>query len=179
MADKNSKIKTALETAYREFHSRPHRDQDPLAIVHAFVRPEDQEIVAFIAALLAYGNVTSILSSIRKVLKPMGESPYRFIKEAELSGVWSGFYHRFTTGDDIEIVFLWLKSVLQRSGSIESFFVEENTELPMKSLLSSFVQRLSQQPLPASLRIKAKSRQRNLKYLLSDPLRGSACKRLN
>jgi|688.fasta_scaffold277244_3 uncharacterized protein (TIGR02757 family) len=179
MARKNPSLQTVLEKAYQEFHSRPHRDQDPLKTVHRFSNPQDQELVAFIAALLSYGNVTTILSSIEKVLLPLGTHPYQFIQSSSLKGLWTGFKHRFTTGEDIEVLLNWLKSALEKKGSLENYFVEEGSERPMRDLLSSFVKRLSQESLPASLSKTAKRRERNLKYLLSDPERGSACKRLN
>lgn len=179
MARKNPSLHTVLEKAYQEFHSQPHRDQDPLKTVHRFSHPQDQELVAFFAALLAYGNVTTILSSIEKVLAPMGPHPYQFIQNSSLKGLWNGFRHRFTTGEDIEVIAHWLKSALSQKGSLEEYFVAGGSDKPMKELLSSFVKRLSQESLPPTLSKIAKQRERNLKYLLSDPDRGSACKRLN
>lgn len=49
----------------------------------------------------------------------------------------------------------------------------------MLGLLSDFVTRFAAQPLPKGLEPRRLERARSLKYLLSDPLRGSACKRLN
>ena len=168
-----------LERAYREFHSSYHREKDPIQLVHLYPRAKDKEIVGFITALLSYGSVGTILSSCRKVLAPLGSSPSSFLKNKNLKGLWSGFYHRFTTGDDIEILLSWTKSGLSKHLSLEDYFLVPSNKNSIRELLSSFVQRLTAEPLPPHLRKVAHYRQRNLKYLLSDPARGSACKRLN
>ncbi len=49
----------------------------------------------------------------------------------------------------------------------------------MREMLSSFIRRFTSQPLPEAFKPVLKRRERNIKYLLSDPERGSACKRLN
>jgi uncharacterized protein (TIGR02757 family) len=49
----------------------------------------------------------------------------------------------------------------------------------MKERLSSFVTRLTAISLPPRLSGSLPSRARNLKYLVSNPVQGSACKRLN
>lgn len=169
-----------LERAYQEYHSHYHRERDPVSLVHTFKNPKDQEVVAFLAALLSYGNVSTILSSIRKVLGPLGSSPYQFIKEQPLGGLWRGFYHRFTTGEDIEILFHWLKAALNSHESLEDYFLSgSRPNETMKDLIGHFVRRLTEEPLPAHLLKVKEKRQRNLKYLISDPARGSACKRIN
>ncbi|NBT59700.1 DUF2400 family protein [bacterium] len=83
------------------------------------------------------------------------------------------------TGEDIEIVLTRLQSVFRRHPSIEDFFLAEKNQTSMKDLLGSFVSRLESEPLPDHLRKISKKRERNLKYLISHPGRGSACKRLN
>jgi uncharacterized protein (TIGR02757 family) len=179
MAQLNPDLALIFEKAYRDFHSVAHRNQDPIRLVYQYQEPKDQEVSAFLTALLAYGGVTTIISSVKKVLAPLGKNPHAFLKTASLRGLWSGFYHRFTTGEDIEIVMQRLQCVLRQNDSIEDFFLKEGNQQPMKILLSSFVRRLENEPLPLHLKKTAEKRSRNLKYLISDPARGSACKRLN
>ncbi|NBX77225.1 MAG: TIGR02757 family protein [Proteobacteria bacterium] len=179
MAQFNPDLALILEKAYRDFHLVAHRNQDPIRLVYQYEEPKDQELAAFLTALLAYGSVSTIISSVKKVLSPLGKNPHAFLKSAPLKGLWSGFYHRFTTGEDIEIVMHRLQSILRRHESIEDFFLKGGSQQPMRELLSSFVNRFEAEPLPVSLRKTAERRSRNLKYLISDPARGSACKRLN
>lgn len=173
-------LSKVFEKAYQDFHSRRHRDLDPIKLVHQYTIPQDQEVAAFLTAVLAYGNVTSILSSVGKVLAPLGKSPHDYLKTTgNLTSLWRGFTHRFTRGEDIEILACWMRAALRSHGSLEAFFMAESKSDSMKELLSSFVQRFTNQELPSHLRKVAIQRKRNLKYLISDPNRGSACKRLN
>lgn len=170
-----------FEWAYEQYHAAPHRAQDPLDVVHTYLDPKDQEIVAFYGALLAYGNVTTILSSLRKALEPLGKSPYTSLQKDFETHRWEGFKHRFTTGEDLHVLSYWIGLAISEAGSLENFFVstQRNLNLPMKDLISSFVSRLWDLPLPAHLKKTKEKRTRNLKYLLSNPEDGSACKRLN
>ena len=174
------KIRELLDAAYSDFHTSYYRGKDPISLVHEFSDNRDREVVAFLAACLSYGNVTTILASVRNVLGVIGREPYQKMLEGRFSGKFNGFRHRFTTGDDIEILCAWLSEALRKEKTLEDFFLQgrKGTE-PMKELLSDFVVRLTELPLPTSLQKKAKNRERNLKYLISDPERGSACKRLN
>lgn len=171
-------LKLLFEKAYTDFHTQRERNRDPVQFSSRYQNPQDQEVVAFLSALLSYGSVSQILSSVEKALLPLGPSPADFIKTSPLSGLWNGFNHRFTQGVDIEMIGHFLKEVLLSHGSIESCFVD----CPSKNLedrLSFFVNRFWEPSFTSSFKAVLKKRQRNLKYLLSDPKRGSACKRLN
>jgi uncharacterized protein (TIGR02757 family) len=170
-----------LESAYADFHSHYYREKDPISLVHPFPASRDKEVAAFLAALLSYGNVATILGSVRRILVRLGDSPYAAIVDRQFAGRFSDFKHRFTTGDDIEIVCHWVSSALRSHGSLETFFLGDPASRgpSMKEWLSSFVHRFVTQELPAGLEPTRRRRERNLKYLLSDPDRGSACKRLN
>ncbi|MFM8268560.1 MAG: TIGR02757 family protein [Pseudomonadota bacterium] len=179
MANQNQELVVIFEKAYRDYHSLDRRNQDPIQIVYQFSDPKDQELVAFLTALLAYGGVSTIISSVKKILLPLGNRPRDFLKRTNLTGLWAGFYHRFTTGEDVEILMHKIQQILSRHDTLEDFFIAGNKDSSMKNILGSFVNRLEQEPLPSSLIKVAKKRERNLKYLISNPERGSACKRLN
>lgn len=178
---KSLKTGRLLELAYRDFHSHYHRELDPVSFAHRYPDPRDKEIVALLAAVLSYGNVRTILNSVQRVLDVLGPQPATALVEKKAWPEIAGFRHRFTTHHDIEILFAWLGSALREQGSLEKYFSQGKTELPgaLRDHLSSFVLRLTSQPLPPHLHSVRAKRDRNLKYLLSDPLRGSACKRLN
>lgn len=112
----------------------------------------------------------------------LGASPYQTILNEQFLDQFVSFRHRFTAGEDLVIVCCWLSQALQQAGSLESFFLPSSKlsqKMEMKDLLSDFVQRFTNQKLPPKIAKAAKVRAQSLKYLLSDPLRGSACKRLN
>jgi len=170
-----------LELAYRDFHSHYHRERDPVSLCHPFTDPRDQEVAALLSAVLSYGNVATILTSVRRVLSVLGPRPASGLRMSKEWPGLSGFRHRFTTDADMEILFSWLRTALETHGTLENFFSngQPTLEGELKPHLSSFVTRLTAQSLPARLERIRSARERNLKYLLSDPERGSACKRLN
>jgi uncharacterized protein (TIGR02757 family) len=175
-------ITELFEEAFRNYHSAFHRESDPVSLAHSYDLAPDQEVAGFFAALLAYGNVKTILTSGKTALAPLGKSPAKFLRERkDFIGLWPNFRHRFTRGEDLEIVATWLNSILNSHGSIESFFVATRHPLnsDMQILLSDFVQRLRALHLTSAQKKVFQNRERNLKYLVSDPLQGSACKRLN
>lgn len=177
-----AEIRRLLELAYDGFHRSFFRDKDPVRLVHRYPRPEDQEVAGFLAAVLAYGNVATILQSVDRALTPLGDFPAERLRAGVPENPWPRFRHRFTTGEDLWILSQWLGSALRQSGSLENFFLESAPppRPPMRELLSAFIRRFTSQPLRSPLEEAVRDRrERNLKYLLSDPARGSACKRLN
>jgi len=176
-----AKLKAALDLAFNDYHHEKQSRLDPISLVYPFANPKDREVIAFFVALISYGNVATILKSGEKLLLPLGKNPFDYLKSNEKLDLWRGFKHRFTTGDDIEILAHWVRGALKAQGSLEGFFVHSNPNplAPMKVKLSQFVRGLTVQPLPSHLKPFLKLRSRNLKYLLSDPEQGSACKRLN
>ncbi|MBI4406235.1 MAG: TIGR02757 family protein [Deltaproteobacteria bacterium] len=178
----SSSEKNFLEDTYRAHHQALFVEQDPIRFVHNYRNPADQEPVAFLTALLAYGNVKTIFSSVSKILSVLGPNPRTSLIDQSFAKKFNGFKHRFTTGEDIEIVCFWLSCVLRRFSSIEQFFIacsDGGSQVPMKTALSGFVHQFTHLEIPNHLSMAAQERKRSLKYLIPDPCRGSACKRLN
>ncbi len=181
MADKTTALITLLESAYTDFHSAQFRDKDPVSLVHPYADPRDREVAGLFTALLSYGNVTTILASCRRALAPLGPSPAATLLKGGDFDLWPAFRHRFTTGEELRMLALWLSSALQSHGSLEAFFLApfDETRPDMKAMLGSFIDRLTSQDLPPKWNELRSRRARQLKYLLPHPDRGSACKRLN
>ncbi|MGC4082192.1 MAG: DUF2400 family protein [Vicinamibacterales bacterium] len=93
-------------------------------------RPADQEIVAFCAAGLAFGRVSSVMQSIDRLAAVMGPEPSAFVRRfvpARDGVALRDFVHRWIRGVDV-IALLWiLHQMLEQSGSIEGFFLEGDT----------------------------------------------------
>lgn len=171
-----SHTRQLLENALRDFHTKFHRDRDPIQWPHKFSDRADREVAAFFSAILAYGNVSSILSGLAKIFAELGPRPSHGIFARDLEERLEPFVHRFTRGSDIAIVSYWLRSILEKHGSLEKFYGGENSP---REGLGSFVVRMHKLPLPKTLRSAYKYRERNLHYLVSSPQQGSSCKRLN
>ena len=164
-----SRSKERLETLYSTYNRRCYVHPDPLEFLYDFQDPLDAELVGFIASSLAYGNVKQILKSVSQALTRLGPCPSLFLLNSpfrRISEVFSGFKHRFTTGEDLARVLWGVRLVIEKHGSLQKCFLsrlrrEDQTVTPA---LSAFVEGL----LPDGC-----------DFLIPNPGRGSACKRLN
>src|SRR4051812_45337825 len=114
-------LRQSLDALYNHYNKREFVSPDPLQFLYDYDCPADREIVGFIAASLAFGNVTQILKSINLVLKPLGLSPSSYLKstsEAELKKSFLFFKHRWFTGADFGRLMVGLKKILKDYGSI-------------------------------------------------------------
>jgi Protein of unknown function (DUF2400) len=117
-------FKASLNRLYEGFNV-PDSAVDPIQIVRRYERAEDREIVAFIAAGLAFGRVASVMASVEAVSQVMGESPSSFVREfdpARHGGPLRPLVHRWTRGDDF-VALLWvLRRLVEDSGTLEQSF---------------------------------------------------------
>jgi len=173
------KIEQVLERLYRKYNHRDLIKPDPLQFVYRYSVPSDMEIVALLAASLAYGRVQQIQKSLTDLFERMGESPYAFVQgfdKAKRERL-NGFEHRFTTGEDISDLLALLKKVLKRYGNIQSFFVEGYS--PNDKNIIPALTRFCDSLYAIYSKQHSGKVSRGLKFLLAGPAGGSACKRLN
>lgn len=154
---------------------------DPIQIVRRYAKPDDQEIVAFCAAGLAFGRVSSVMQSIERVAQVMGPEPAAFVRRFEPArdgAPLRDFVHRWTRGVDV-IALLWvLRQMLDHAGSIEGFFLEGDAGgEDIREALDSFSMRAMALDLRAAYgRVPARP---GVGYFFPRPSGGSGCKRLN
>ncbi|MCK4395711.1 DUF2400 family protein, partial [candidate division WOR-3 bacterium] len=79
----NSSIYDFLEQIVKKYNRRDYLDTDPVSIVHKIKGEKSRETAAFISSVFAFGNVKTIKASILRVLHPMGNNVYDFIKHYE------------------------------------------------------------------------------------------------
>lgn len=172
----------ALERLYESF-DHPESALDPIQIVRRYPRVEDREIVAFVAAGLAFGRVASVMASVEAVCAVMGRTPGAFVREFEPrrhGRPLRGFVHRWTRGDDI-VGLLWtLRSMIEAHGSLESAFAAGlSAEAPH---VGDALERFSGDARGVDLRPVYGPRVPECPgvfYFFSRPSTGGACKRLN
>ena len=176
---RTTQIRDCLEKLYVRYNRREFIGSYPLQFVYDYSNPADMEVVALLAADLAYGRVQQIQKSLADLLGRMGESPYAFVRDfgkAERK-ILADFKHRFTTGRDISDLLQLLRNVFEQSGTIEKHFLlgyDKNDETILPAL-SKFCDSLQEKYTgPHNGRIS-----RGLKYLLASPTGDSVCKRLN
>ena len=115
-----------LDRLYHGFNA-PNSLVDPIELVRPYARGEDREVAGFIASALAFGNVTAVMASVRAALALLGPSPATFVRafDPDRDGkAFDSFVHRWTRGRDLVALVWVLHQMLERSGSIEQFFVK-------------------------------------------------------
>lgn len=162
------KSREIFEKLYAEYNKRVYVSPDPLQFLYGYERAGDREVAGLVASSLAYGRVAQILKSVRAVLDVLGPSPAAYLAETErgeLEEKLSGFVHRFTGEEEMVSLLCCIKTALERCGSLENLFFDEPCEDAWASA-ENFVTSLTA------------CDGRDSMYLLPNPARGSACKRL-
>ena len=170
-------LKKRLDYHYRYFDF-DKISPDPLEFPHRYENKYDIEISAFISSIFAYGNVKQIISVLEKIHKVMGDSPYEFVTEFNLTEgrkKLKGIKHRFYDEEDILTLFYTLKKVYENYGSLNYLFLLYY--FPKEEFLKSTVSCFSNNLLHLSEGRKELSG--GLKFMFPDPFKGSACKRMN
>jgi uncharacterized protein (TIGR02757 family) len=165
-------LKEKLEELYSFYNDRKYVHPDPLEFLYDYPDPRDMELVGLIASSLAYGRVAQILKSVSVVLDKMHGSPWEFLMESSdkaIRSAYSGFKHRFTTGDEMASMLISARGLIEECGSLQACFLkafnkDDETVLPA---LAAFVKQFNTNDPDSK------------NSLLPSPDKGSACKRLN
>jgi uncharacterized protein (TIGR02757 family) len=174
---KQLSLKKKLDCHYRYFDFS-QISPDPLEFPHRFKNSGDIEISAFVSALFAYGNVAQIINSLERIHKIMKESPAKFVlRYTYETGLekFGNVKHRFYTGEDIARFFLALNRVYVNYGSLKYFFLLYyfDKDKTLKDAISFFSRHFYE------LLSEKGELTPGLKFMVPDPFRGSACKRIN
>jgi uncharacterized protein (TIGR02757 family) len=172
---------TRLEELYRSF-DHANAASDPVNIVRRFSAREDQEIVGFCAAALAFGRVASVLQSIESVLAVMGPGPAAFVRGFDVARhgpALEPLVHRWIRGRDLAALLLILQRMLREHGSIEAFFLAGDD--PSAPDVGPALEAFSTRALATDLKpVYGRTRPKpGVSYFFSRPSSGGACKRLN
>ena len=178
---RESSLKPALDRLYGDFNY-PDSADDPIRIDRRYGRNDDREVVGFCAASLAFGRVASVLHSIERLVAIMGPRPAEYVRQfdpARDGAAFKGLVHRWTRENDL-IALLWvLRQMLDRSATIEGFFLEgyDASAPDLATALDSFSSRAMALDLKAAYgRVPTRP---GVGYFFPQPSKGSACKRLN
>lgn len=164
--------RAAMETLYRRYNRRCFVHPDPLEAVYWYGDPGDREVAGLVASALAFGRVAHILASVKRVLAALGPHPRRFLERARAPALWrrfAGFCHRFTGCCELVGLLLGARAAIAEFGSLGACFhdgLRAHDETVVEAL-GCFVRRLCMGGAGRG------------NFLLPDPLRRSACKRLH
>src|SRR5687768_11921279 len=113
-----------LNRLYADFN-HPESAFDPIQVVRRYDRLDDREIIAFIAAGLAFGRVASVVASIEAVCAVLGPSPAATVRRFDPVRGGAGLLplvHRWIKGRDLVALLWMLRQMLDEAGSIEAYF---------------------------------------------------------
>ena len=161
-------LKEFLDYKANKYESVDFIDTDPIKIPHQFSQKEDIEISGFLVASISWGNRLSILNSATKMMNMMEGSPYDFIINHNKSDlkVFEGFVHRTFNETDLIFFVKSLKNIYKNHQGLENVFNSNTSSL--QEAIHDF----------KSIFFEINHPQRTVKHV-SDPLKGSAAKRLN
>ncbi|EKO17018.1 TIGR02757 family protein [Leptospira kirschneri] len=124
----SQKIKRVLETLVLEYQAAEYLRSDPIEFPHVFSDFRDREISGFISALFSYGNVAAIKDHLRRIFAICGNSPYRFLLNADLKSIQKDLKsYRFQKPAD---VFLFLQTIQNQLRTTKDHRLESLFSLP-------------------------------------------------
>ena len=143
-------------------------ESDPIQIPHQFSKKEDIEISGFLASTIAWGQRPTIIKNATFLIEQMDMAPYDFIRNFTDNDLDSfrNFKHRTFNFDDLTHFFKSIQNLYLNHGGLEGAFSKYPSE--MNKNISHFKQ----------LFFEIDHLKRTQKHV-SDPLKGSAAKRLN
>lgn len=163
-------LKEFLDEKVLEYNLPKFIESDPIQIPHQFTLKEDIEISGFLVATIAWGNRKSIINNSKKMVALMGNSPFDFImnhKEGDLEKL-QGFVHRTFNGYDFIQFIKSLQNIYLKHGGLEDLFAKNVSENSLQTSISKFKETF----------FEIEHLHRTKKHV-SDPLKGSAAKRIN
>lgn len=166
------KIKNLLDEKLRVYHNSLFIPADPISVPHRFLKKQDIEIAGFFAAILAWGNRTTIINNTSKLMKLMDDAPHDFIlhhTENDLK-TFLDFKHRTFNATDLLYFIHFLQHHYKKYDSLEDAFAPKKiyAHLNVQEALIYFHNYFFSLEHP----------ERTRKHI-STPTKKSACKRIN
>ena len=160
-------LKDFLEEKTLEYNRPEFIESDPIRVPHRYGVKEDVEIAGVLTATISWGNRKMIIRNAERMMELMGNSPYDFVMESREDHL-EPFVHRTFNRVDLVQFIRSLRNIYSRHGGIEPVFRRYATEQSLQPAIHHFKRHFFEIEHPA----------RSTKHL-SDPLKGSAAKRLN
>ncbi len=192
---KKRKLKKRLDHLYSRYKAE-YLESDPICLVHRYNAPQDVEIVGLLAALFAFGRVSSIIQSVERILDTMHGKPSHYLTHSGTNKIvkdFAGFQYRFVRGVDLSALLIALKRCYKDYESLGRYLRDHSEEGLMLSPATS----KKSHPLKdekiwrcclllrttlynygvEAVGKKELTLTRGFAHLLADPSKGSACKR--
>ena len=175
-------LKQILDRFYNTYDFKERILHDPIEFPHQYKRPEDIEVSGFVASCFAYGRVDMFKPVVKKILSTMGESPYDFLVNFNLTRhgrLFSGIKYRFNENNDIICLLYVLNRALKRYKRLDVLFKLHcwNDDQNIGIGLTGFVESLL---ITDTSPVYGKNtKTMGFLQFFPSPQKGSACKRMN
>jgi uncharacterized protein (TIGR02757 family) len=163
-------LKEFLDNKVIQYNNPKFIESDPIQIPHQFTKKEDIEITAFLTATIAWGKRQMIIKNSNRMVEIMDNSPYDYVmnhSETDLEKT-APFVHRTFNGDDFSFFVKSLQNIYLHHNGLEGVFNQFTVDENNKRVIHNF----------KKVFFEVSHQSRTMKHV-SDPMKGSASKRIN
>ena len=165
----NNELKEFLDSKYIQYNQKKFIESDPIQVPHKFTSKEDIEISSFLTATIAWGQRKTIIKNSFKMMDLLDNSPYDYIINSTVKEIDKlNIKHRTFNEIDLRYFIKQLKYIYINHGNLENIFFDNIENNSLHKSIHVF----------KSLFFKNNFPLRTTKHI-SDPYKGSACKRIN
>ena len=165
----NSELKDFLDEKSFQYNQKTFIESDPIQIPHQFEKKEDIEIASFLTSIIAWGQRKTIIKNGYKMMEVLENSPHDYILNASEKEIEKAhIIHRTFNPIDFRYFIKTLKRIYLDYGNLENLFCNIDNKKNMHLSIHNFKTIFFQNEFP----------KRSTKHI-SDPFKGSACKRIN
>jgi uncharacterized protein (TIGR02757 family) len=120
---RDARVKAALDAVRARCDVAARIDADPVGVVHRYADASDRELVALVAACIAFGNAKVIRAKLDDLLHRVGPRPARAAEDPQrLRLCLRGWRARVFRGDDVARLLAGARAVQLEHGSLGAFF---------------------------------------------------------
>lgn len=160
-------IKDLLEEKVIQYNNPGFIESDPIQIPHQYSLKEDIEIAGFLTATISWGNRKMIIRNAKNMMNIMGNSPYDFVMQNNHDHI-DRYVHRTFNEIDLNFFVHSLSNIYKNHNGLEQVFLKHAETHSLQKSIHEFKQIFFEIEHPL----------RSKKHI-SDPLKGSAAKRIN
>jgi uncharacterized protein (TIGR02757 family) len=126
LSEREKRIGRALESVRTRCDTAARREADPVGFVHRYADRSDRELVALVAACIAFGNVSTIRAKLGDLLARLGTHPCRVADHPRaVRARLNGWKHRVFRGEDVARLLVGARLVQRAHGSLGALFEAE------------------------------------------------------
>ncbi|MFZ1807777.1 MAG: TIGR02757 family protein [Cyclobacteriaceae bacterium] len=164
-------LKSFLDERVEVYNQPGFIKNDPVSIPHGYSKKQDIEIAGFFAAILAWGQRTTIINKSKELFVMMDNAPHDFLINHKLKDlkVFEQFKHRTFNATDCLYFIRFLSEHYKHNDSLETAFAVNKMDKGVEGAIAHFHHYFfSLDDYPP-----------RTKKHIATPTRKSACKRIN